>query len=485
MKPTIEQEAILKAVRETTANLIVNARAGAAKTTSLRLIAEAVDCETLCLAFNKKIAMELQERMPAHVTASTLNSLGHRAIGKFLGKRLSVKSNKMYGLFADYLDRCQDVEFRDHLRENFTDILQTLEEAKTSGYTPDAYGFKPLVSAHYFYDNCDYICTEAERDLIDKLLSESLRQALNGLIDFNDQILLSACMSSISFPTQPLTMVDEAQDLSPLNHAMIKKVVRGKRLIAVGDEAQAIYGFRGASAKSMQILASMFDMVPLSLTVCFRCDQEIVRNAQWRAPDMHWAEGAALGSVSNPPTWSAEDIQDGDAIICRNNAPLFPIAVQLLRAGKRPEMAAGDIFNKIEKVLSKLGKNMFRSSEECLGVLKEQAEKEGEKKRDAKLIQEVYQCATFFVKETTNLGEALELYNKIKTRKGSILLSTGHRSKGREWDRVWFLDQFLIGDEDQERNVQYVIETRCRHALMYVTAESFVGFGPLENDNAG
>jgi DNA helicase IV len=39
---------------------------------------------------------------------------------------------------------------------------------------------------------------------------------------------------------------------------------------------------------------------------------------------------------------------------------------------------------------------------------------------------------------------------------------TGHGSKGLEFDHVYFLDQHLIGKEEQEPNLRYVIATRAR-----------------------
>src|SRR5690242_16587497 len=97
--PTPEQAAIVEAARSTKSNLLVSALAGAAKTSTLVLIAEALPGqEILCLAFNKKIATEMKERLPNWCTAMTLNSLGYRAWGAFLRKRLIVDDRKVYNL---------------------------------------------------------------------------------------------------------------------------------------------------------------------------------------------------------------------------------------------------------------------------------------------------------------------------------------------------------------------------------------------------
>ena len=88
--PNSEQSAILEAALDMPDNLQLVARAGAAKTTTLRLIAEVLPKERiLCAAFNKAIADEMKEVMPPNVTALTLNSIGFRALGRFF-PRLSL-----------------------------------------------------------------------------------------------------------------------------------------------------------------------------------------------------------------------------------------------------------------------------------------------------------------------------------------------------------------------------------------------------------
>jgi superfamily I DNA/RNA helicase len=52
---------------------------------------------------------------------------------------------------------------------------------------------------------------------------------------------------------------------------------------------------------------------------------------------------------------------------------------------------------------------------------------------------------------------------------------TGHKAKGLEWDDVFVLDKELIGvgESQQERNLLYVMQTRAKSNLTYVTTEGF------------
>jgi F-box protein 18 (helicase) len=87
MTPTPEQAAIIEAARDTKENLLINALAGAAKTSTLVMIAQALPVgPILSLAFNKRIAEEMKKRLPGHVDCRTLNAIGHRVWAAAVGK---------------------------------------------------------------------------------------------------------------------------------------------------------------------------------------------------------------------------------------------------------------------------------------------------------------------------------------------------------------------------------------------------------------
>ena len=68
--PTQEQLDIIAAATDTSDNLIISALAGAAKTSTLELIANALpDVNIITLAFNKAIAEEMKSRLPSIVPA--------------------------------------------------------------------------------------------------------------------------------------------------------------------------------------------------------------------------------------------------------------------------------------------------------------------------------------------------------------------------------------------------------------------------------
>lgn len=474
MTPTAEQLLILEEARTTTANLLINARAGAAKTTTIELIAhELPKVDILAIAFNKKIADTLALRLPDNCTATTLNALGNRAWRDFLGKWPKVNPRKSYFTLREVISEL-DPEERDAAFEVMSECLEGLRNAKAAGYSPGKLhpAAKPLCDADDFYPALDFEASDLHIRLIDETLRRSWHLSMKGEIDFDDQIYMPALMP-VSFPTPSLTMVDEAQDLSIINHVLIRKIVRRKRLIAVGDPCQAIYAFRGASDNSMSELREAFDMRELYLTICFRSTQAIIRNARWRAPDMNWFDGAGEGLVETLKAWSPADLRDGDAIICRNNAPLFSMAISLLSAGLAPELASGDILDAIRKTMRKLGKPKLTSGEALLAL--EGWEQEQQKRRkDNVRVSDLAACIRIFLWSKPTLGEATAFLEEICDRPGRIKLMTGHKAKGLEFDRVWFLDSHLCAmKRGQDKNIKYVIETRAKNELRYVRSDEW------------
>ena len=473
--PTPEQLAIIEAATTSEENLQISALAGAAKTSTLVLIAESLpQTSILCLAFNKKIATEMQERLPTNCTAMTLNSLGHRVWGQTIGKRLVLNTKKTYELVSAEIERLSSKEEKNHAYESMSEIIRMVDSAKTAGYVPDGHfpNTKPLMGDDEVYNWFDDQPTDTQFDIIRAVTIESISRGLKGEIDFNDQILLPAIFP-VSFPIFPLVLVDEAQDLSALNHRVLKKLVK-KRIIAVGDECQAIYGFRGAHANSMHLLKETFQMKRLFLSISFRCPIKVVEHARWRAPMMKWPEWAKPGQVIETKKWSTDSVPDEAAIICRNNAPLFRTALRFLKAGRYPQIIGNDVGKSLLKILKKFGPlNTPQAS--VFASIDSWKEEKLKKTRSPGSIHDQAECLRIFAEQGNDLGDAIAYAEHIFNSQGPIQLMTGHKSKGLEFDHVFILDKHLLrlDDEGQDKNVLYVMQTRAKQTLTYIDTELF------------
>ncbi len=491
MTPTLEQAAIIHAAKTTKDSLLINALAGAAKTTTLVMLAHALPLQAmLCIAFNKRIADEMQKRMPGHVQCKTLNALGHQVWSRVTGGKLTVDTKKNYNILKEEFDKLPK-EQRERLGEAFSSVLRAMGLAKSAGYVPKAFktiGRSLIEDREELYDllapAMDAEFEDEHFDLLDQVLGIGITKAYKGYIDFDDQLYMSTLFGG-AFPKFPLVMVDEAQDLSRLNHEMVRKVV-GDRLIAVGDPWQSIYAFRGAHTESMSWLKDEFNMTELTLSVSFRCPVKIVELARWRVPHFKYREGAEEGEVTNLGKWGQDAIHESAAILCRNNAPLFSCALKLIQRGRGIKLVGSELGPNLIKTLRKLGDPQMNKEKVREAITKWEDESLSKAKEARKAsIRDRAECLRVFAEFGNTLTEAIAYAEHLFSATGTISLLTGHKAKGLEWDYVFWLDPWRIpsryareaadaGDDrqlQQELNLKYVIQTRAKKAHFTMNLE--------------
>lgn len=482
---TPEQNAIVELGLTSSRNLIINALAGAAKTSTLELLCKYLPAAPiLCLAFNKRIAVEMEKRLPSHVTCKTMNALGHRVWGTATGKRLNLAKDKSYDILTNLMKELCVSDKREVYEFGVGDTLKAIALAKRTGYIPDGVcpHVKRITTREDFFsaveDQAEDNPSGLIATLIDAAVVESIKQSYAGTIDFDDQIYMPVLFGG-TFPKFPLVMVDEAQDLSNLNHAMLRKLSRQSRLIAVGDPWQSIYAFRGAKLSGMQSLADEYDAIQLPLSVSFRCPERIVEYVKWRVPHMQWRKGG--GHVEKLSVLNGASIPDGAAILCRNNAPLFRLALLLLRSGRGVHLVGTDLGPSLVKTLKKLGLETLTQTEVLDAIDAWEEDKKAKSKAKAAIADKA-DCLRVFARFGATLGEAIVYCDHLFKQKGEIQLLSVHKSKGLEWDTVFLLDPWRIPSPfaespealEQEKNLKYVACTRAKQTLFEIDLERIV-----------
>lgn len=190
--------------------------------------------------------------------------------------------------------------------------------------------------------------------------------ARRGCLDYEDIII--ACKEMLESKRNerilrfwqerfPYILIDEFQDISPMQFSVIRMLAEPRQnLFVVGDDDQAIYGFRGSDSKLMLELSRFYpDIRTLFLTVNYRSGERIIRTAdrlichnQLRYPKTISAaqtEGGAVRVVvcTDPEQQSqcllerfAEKPQgESLAVIVRTNAQAAAVRRMIERAGMR------------------------------------------------------------------------------------------------------------------------------------------------------
>lgn len=475
------QSAIFDWTETSQTSAVVTARPGSGKTTTSVEAVNRVPNNTkvLFLAYNKRIVTELESRIGSpSVTMRTCNALGHRALSSYLARRLTVNDEKLAGLAKE-----ADLDWA-----IFGDVLKLAKAAKNVGIVPagapgrhasivpdDDEEWEALADFHDI-DFSPRILAEARG-----LLIRSAAATLSGTIDFADQLYFPVCWNA-PFDRYPFIAVDEVQDLSSIQYIMIERsLAKDGRILAVGDPWQSIYAFRGAHLGIMDEIRSKFSAVSLPLSISYRLPRLIAAEANLIRPGIESAPDAPAGELRDLSEWEPTDLPPGAAVLCRNNAPLISLALQLISSGRPATVAGRDIGAGLSRTISKVSPQPV-SIPDFLARLSDWQDREAVRKpsRAARLADRCAAlraiCSTPGLRTSADAKSLLETLFKEKSN--SVLLSTIHKAKGLEWNDVFFLDRHLCRPRrnaqdwvaEQELNLQYVAVTRSKSRLTYINS---------------
>lgn len=524
-----QQLAVTKWVEKEKGSLNLIARAGCGKTYTLikgvvRTIVERGLGSVALMAFNKSAANEFKDKLALlseatedrrftqvkYVAPGTVHSFGFAAV-RYWSPKVKVTDDKTKTI-CEYLSEQENDVYNVELYA----IAKLVSLAKQA-----AFGFfKEIDDIHDWFELAEY---HGVNDLIDFPLADVVSASQTVLkrsiqndkkaIDFDDMILAPLVHDLHLWP-KDWVLIDEAQDTNPARRALAFKMIRPKtgRLIAVGDDRQAIYGFTGADHNSLDIIARELDSAVLPLTVTYRCPKAVVKEANRLVPDLEAHESAPAGTVrAISAVWVSEQqpgqpIWDGeskpwfleekptveDAVLCRNTRPLIECAYSMLRNGMGCRVEGREIGEGLIKLATRWKRI------ETLGHLGEKLDEYKEReiqKWTAKGKEERAQAAEDKVEALQVLIGALverklmrveDLVQEIRglfgdTKPGEkprvVTLSTIHKAKGREWKRVYLLARAETlpspwarkdWQKLQEENLEYVAITRAMEELVYV-----------------
>jgi DNA helicase II / ATP-dependent DNA helicase PcrA len=464
-EPNQYQTAVFESLKSRN-NKVVRARAGTGKTTTiiqaLSHIPVTEHQETTLTAFNKSIQKELETRAPSGIAVKTLHSIGYGCLRK--QGRVELDDKKTSKIVSQFL------KFEDDAKGRYAALLRLIGLAKNMLLVED----KEIEAAAYAFgiedssNPADVLASQTKAIL--KKCTEDLRT-----IDFDDMIWLPAVLD-LKPKTYSTVFVDEAQDLNRAQLWLIEQIARNEgRLIAVGDDRQAIYRWRGAGESVIEdiIDASHADVLPLSIT--YRCPKKVVELARRLVPDYQAAPTAPDGDISELSNEKMLiEAAPGDFILSRRNAPLMPICLALLSQGKPAQVAGRDIG---KGLLTLLGRFKSPSIKELMVDLEEFKDHEHDRlmpdHHDAyAIVCDKVECLKALAEGencTADIaGKVERLFSDTDTL-GRIVCSTVHKAKGLERKRVMLLaDTFTVGKKKEEDNIYYVAITRSQGSLVFV-----------------
>lgn len=472
---------------------VLEAVAGAGKTTTILEAAINMPGQCAILAYNKAIAKEIKEKLEfkkvpfTKCQAGTVHSFGFAAYRKAF-HRVKVDGDKVSNIISKAAETNQDIT----RHESKIRMLVSQAKQRALGVIGQINDDK------LWFDIIEHFDLIDDESNVDPLwIIDHARDFLNAsnmitdVIDFDDMVYLPL-LFRLRFWKYANVIIDEAQDTNQARRAMVGALLqKGGRLIAVGDRHQAIYGFTGADSDSLDLIKRDFSAKELPLTVSYRCPKAVVAFAQAWVSHIQPADEAPTGKVSQlmeNEFYARSDLNYTSAVLCRLTKPLVALAFSLIRKKIACKVEGRDIGNQIKNLALRW---KVKTTDALETKLKDYLDRETTKllakKQEAKLSQIEDAVDTIMViieqcriENKQNVSDVIAYIDELFADdvKGMLTLSTIHKSKGREWEHVFWLNRQGTcpspwarqqWQKEQEDNLCYVAATRAKSELIELT----------------
>lgn len=467
MDPTEEQEAALE-LFATGDPLVIEAGAGTGKTSTLDMLSRSTRRGGAYVAFNKAIVMEGRHRFPMNVESRTIHSLAYRAVvtddfrGRLNAKRM--RSSELAGLMG-----AQRIVIElpgkppRVLAAGFVASLVMLSLTKFCQSDalepgPEHVPFLPAIEAEP--GSCRN--NERVREVLAPYMAEAWAdlQSPRGRLPFRPDHYLA--MWALGEPRIPgdFVLVDEAQDVDPRQMQAISRSAEatGQQLVFVGDTQQQIYEWRGA----VNALATVEGAHRTFLTMSFRFGPAIAEAANCLLEQLD----AELRLRGSDRASRLALLGSADAVLCRTNAAAVEAFLRLRDDGAKPHLVGGadDVIRFAWGAQAlQAGRPTDHPDLACFTSWFEVQEYVADDPQGGELA--------LLVKLLDEYGidivlDALD--GMIAEEAADVVVSTAHKSKGREWPRVRLAGDFPHDPDRitaEENRLAYVAVTRAQDAL--------------------
>lgn len=296
--------------------------------------------------------------------------------------------------------------------------------------------------------------------------------------------------------------IDECQDTDILQLNILSLLVDSATnyLIAVGDRYQAVYAFRGCVSNGMDRIKEQFNCESFLLPVNYRCGRSHLQLVREVFPNIPikphpQAEEGEVKIVKESNFLALFDNNSSQSYIgvCRKNASLIKIAIQLLGAGYPAKIKDRSLGTKVVEQVGKICKKLkieyspktFVANVNTYEALEQErllTYPDGEQKvADLRDMVEAILCL-FATYDPPSIADWKNLIDSIfdENQNCRISLYSIHSGKGGEGDIAFIIQPEVMPlchkkqtaeEREQENNLLYVALTRGKNVLALITSE--------------
>ncbi|WP_194838208.1 UvrD-helicase domain-containing protein [Nocardia sp. XZ_19_369] len=463
LTPTAEQQAIIDAARAQQ-NLIVQAGAGAGKTSTLEMVGHALTGKKVAyIAYNRTTKDDAKKRFPDHVHCYTAHGLARSFIQRYR-HRIENAQRQRADEQARILNIRRTIELTSTVLMPRDTARIAMEMVTRYCHSDDAEIGQHHIPHQVGIDD-DELAWLADAILPYAHLAWADIRNIDGRLKFDHDHYFK--MWALTEPPlrYDVIMLDEAQDTNPA----LAKVIAAQdaQQILVGDSNQQLYSWRGA----IDALDNWNADVRLQLRQSWRFGQAIAEEAnQWLS-----VIGTELRLVGNPTRNSTVGrVRQPKAVLCRTNAEAIKQVMRILETGQQPALV-GDgrtIKTLAEAALQLKGGNRPSHRElfafRTWGELQDYVENDSGG-RDLKPFVDLI--------DEHGVEAILQTVDRLvpDDPAAEVVVSTAHKSKGREWDTVAIAEDYREPAPDDDGSpgqippadamLAYVAVTRAKQRL--------------------
>lgn len=302
--------------------------------------------------------------------------------------------------------------------------------------------------------------------------------------------------------TKSVLVIDEAQDMSEDEFALVEALMsrnENMRVIAVGDDDQNIYDFRGSDSRFFRSLLSKYEATQYELTENFRSASQIVSIANDYATSIsvrmktkpafaHRKTPGEVILIHHRPRFEKTIVEaislsgssETKAVLTCTNEEAFLIHNGLQKAGLNSRLiqSRGDVklcnLLEIRSFLVYLQKRLKGSPVVNRKLWKDAVKSLQQRFSQSRLLPNCLRLISLFESVTAKeiyfsdfeeFVKESQFEDTFENDNKAIFVSTIHKAKGREFDTVYlFLDNVRENTDEEKRRI-FVGMTRAKTSL--------------------
>lgn len=307
-------------------------------------------------------------------------------------------------------------------------------------------------------------------------------------------------------------LLDEFQDVNADEWELIKTIMEvagNMRVIAVGDDDQTIYEFRGAKNDFMNAFRTDFSATTYSLVKNYRSRKGIITfnnellkkvSSRFKTEELVPAQLTEKAIIRLNQFKEEELVQPfvdalvkdhlkgTKAVLVRTNIEALIVHALLKEKGIKAKLIAGfDGFTLSTLLEIRFFSERLKQGADKSGLISEQLWEEAVQQFRAEFVSNPHfeVCLALFRKfqethpenkllvEWWDFAREMKMEDLIEPEKESLIISTMHKAKGKEFDHVWILSQNRDYALDKQLRLLYVACSRAKESLHIFTNEPF------------